>query len=153
MLIRENFPELAGWQLSILATDLSTAMLERAKTASYRQLEVNRGLSSQQLLKFFERSGMDWRLKPEIRSMVQFQPLNLTSPFAGLPHFDVVFLRNVLIYFDVDMKRQILGKVRGQMQPDGYLFLGGAETTMNIDSTFERAPFDRAGCYRIVGGR
>lgn len=153
MLLREHFPELAGWQVTILATDLSLAMLERAKAACYRQLEVNRGLSSQQLLKFFERSGLDWRLKPEIRGMVQFQPLNLTSTFSGMPRFDVVFLRNVLIYFDVDMKRQILGKVRAQLQPDGYLFLGGAETTMNIDSAFERAPFDRAGCYRIVGGR
>lgn len=149
MLIREHFPDLAGWHIDIIATDLSTAVLERARAGCYRQLEVNRGLSTPQLLKYFERAGLDWRLKQEIRNMVQFKQLNLVSDWPGLPRFDVVFLRNVLIYFDVDMKRAVLGRLRRHLASDGYLFLGGAETTMNIDVAFERAPFDRAGCYRI----
>jgi len=152
MLIREHFPQLADWQISITATDLSRVVLDRAREGIYRQLEVNRGLSSAQLVRFFDRSGMDWRLRPEIRNMVRFDTLNLIAPWPALPQADIVFLRNVLIYFDVDVKRQVLGKVRRQLAPDGFLFLGGAETTMNIDGAFERAPFDRAGCYRIGKG-
>jgi chemotaxis protein methyltransferase CheR len=150
ILLKEHFPQLAGWDLKIFATDLSNAMLERAKAGSYRQLEVNRGLSSQQLLRFFDRSGLDWQLKPEIRSMVSFAPLNLVAPWPPTPTFDIVFLRNVLIYFDVDTKRRILAGIRGRLAKDGYLFLGGAETTMNIDPRFERAPFERASCYRVI---
>lgn len=150
ILLKEHFPQLAGWEVQIFATDLSKAMLERAKTGSYRQLEVNRGLSSQQLLRFFDRSGLDWQLKPEIRSMVTFAPLNLVAAWPSTPTFDIVFLRNVLIYFDVDTKRRILSGIRGRLAKDGYLFLGGAETTMNIDPSFERAPFERASCYRVL---
>lgn len=150
ILIREHFPELSTWTVRILATDLSTAMLERARTGRYRQLEVNRGLSSMQLVTHFEREGLDWRLKPNIRSMVKFSQLNLLDSCVSLPKFDIVFLRNVLIYFDVDVKRDILKKVRQHLASDGYLFLGGAETTMNIDNAFERAPYERAGCYRFA---
>lgn len=150
MLLRDQFPELASWNVRILATDLSTAVLERARSARYRQLEVNRGLSAAQLVKHFERDGLDWRLKSGIQSMVQFSQLNLLDAWLNLPSFDIVFLRNVLIYFDVDVKRTILKKIRQRLSPDGFLFLGGAETTMNIDNCFERAPFDRAGCYRIT---
>lgn len=150
MLILENFPELASWRVEIMATDLSTAVLERAKAGCYRQLEVNRGLSAQQLIRHFDRAGLDWRLKDNVRSMVQFSALNLVAPWPAMPKSDVIFLRNVLIYFDVAVKRQVLGKMRSQLLPDGYLFLGGAESTLNIDDAFERAPFERAGCYRIV---
>jgi chemotaxis protein methyltransferase CheR len=151
ILLKENFPQLAEWDVTLLATDISRAMLERAKAAAYRQLEVNRGLSSQQLLRFFDRSGLEWQLKPEIRSMVTFSPLNLIAPWPPTPTFDIVFLRNVLIYFDVETKQRILGGIRGRLAKDGYLFLGGAETTMNIDAHFERAPFERASCYRLMG--
>lgn len=151
MLLKESFPNLADWDVSIFATDLSHAMVERAKVGAYRQLEVNRGLSSQQLLRHFERSGLDWQLKPEVRKMVTFAALNLIAPWPVMPTFDIVFLRNVLIYFDVETKRRILGHLRGRMARDGYLFLGGAETTMNLDTNFERAPFERASCYRITG--
>jgi chemotaxis protein methyltransferase CheR len=150
ILIREQFPELIGWKVRIFATDLSTAVLDRARLARYRQLEVNRGLSAVQLLKHFEREGLDWRLKPEIQSMVQFSQLNLLDAWLSLPAFDIVFLRNVLIYFDVDVKKAILKKIRRQLVPSGFLFLGGAETTMNLDNAFERAPYERAGCYRLT---
>jgi chemotaxis protein methyltransferase CheR len=151
ILLKENFPELSGWDVTLYATDLSVAMLERARTGVYRQLEVNRGLSSQQLLRFFDRNGLEWQLKSEIRSMVTFAPLNLIAGWPPTPIFDIVFLRNVLIYFDVETKQRILAGIRGRLAKDGYLFLGGAETTMNIDSHFERAAFERASCYRVVG--
>jgi chemotaxis protein methyltransferase CheR len=154
ILLREHFPELSAWDVTILATDLSTAMLEKARSGCYRQLEVNRGLSGQHLVKYFERTGLDWRLRADVRSSVQFEPMNLIAPWRSTPSFDIVFLRNVLIYFDVDVKRSILGKVNQRLARDGYLFLGGAESTMNLDSSFERAPYERAGCYRLtsVGG-
>ena len=150
ILLREHFPELASWNVTIIGTDLSNAMLERARAGSYRQLEVNRGLSSEQLLKYFERSGLDWRLRADIRNAVQFEHMNLVTPWPVTPPFDIVFLRNVLIYFDVEVKRSILGKVNKRLTRDGYLFLGGAESTMNIDPAFDRAPFERAGCYRLT---
>ena len=93
-----------------------------------------------------------WLLKDEIRQLVQFQQLNLIGPWPALPDMDVVFLRNVLIYFDVDVKRQILARVRRLLRPDGFLFLGGAETTLNLDDAFERVPFERSGCYRLRSG-
>ncbi|HEY8946130.1 MAG TPA: protein-glutamate O-methyltransferase CheR [Polyangiaceae bacterium] len=151
MLIRDHFPELAGWKLRIIATDLSTAVLDRAREAKYRQLEVNRGLSAAQLVKHFDREGLDWRLKSSIRNMVEFSQLNLLDVWLNLPRFDIVFMRNVLIYFDVEVKRAILKKVRQQLSPKGFLFLGGAETTLNLDEHFERAPYERAGCYRLTG--
>jgi chemotaxis protein methyltransferase CheR len=151
MLLREHFPELASWNVRILATDLSSAILERAREGKYRQLEVNRGLSAAQLVRYFERDGLDWRLKPEVRSMVKFSELNLLDNWLTLPTFDIVFLRNVLIYFDVDVKKAILRKVRQHLVRGGILFLGGAESTMNIDNQFERAPYERAGCYRLLG--
>jgi chemotaxis protein methyltransferase CheR len=153
IIIREHFPELASWELEFYGTDLSLGMLERAKAGRYRQLEVNRGLPVGQLVKYFERSGLDWHIRPEIKQMIRFQQLNLVAPWHGLPRFDLVFLRNVLIYFDVEVKKDILGKVRRHLAPDGYLFLGGAETTMNIDDAYERMPYEHAGCYRLAAAR
>ena len=149
MLLDDHFPTLAGWKVRILATDLSLAMLERARQGLYSQVEVNRGLSAQQLGKHFERQGLEWRLKDHIRRLVEFRQLNLIERWPVLPAPDIVILRNVLIYFDVETKKTILGKVRQLLRPDGYLFLGGAETTMNLDDAFERIPLDRAGCYRL----
>lgn len=149
MLLRDRFPTLAGWDVRILATDLSLEMLDRARKGVYSQVEANRGLSAPLLVKFFERQGLEWRLKDEIRRMVEFKQLNLIEPWPALPAPDIVLLRNVLIYFDVETKRVILGRVRRLLRPDGYLFLGGAETTLNLDDSFERVPFDRAGCYRL----
>jgi chemotaxis protein methyltransferase CheR len=148
--IHEHFPEVTGWDLKIMATDLSSAVIARAQKGAYRQLEVNRGLSASFLLKYFEREGLDFRVRPNVRSMVRFAELNLLQPWTILGKYDVVFLRNVLIYFDVDVKRAILKKVRQHMNPGSYLFLGSAESTMGIDDGFERAPFERASCYRLA---
>jgi chemotaxis protein methyltransferase CheR len=149
MLLREHGPSLKDWKLQLLASDLSTHVLERAKQASFNQLEVNRGLPAPLLLKYFRKEGAQWHLKDEVRQLVQFQQLNLIGPWPVLPEMDVVFLRNVLIYFDVEVKRQILARVRRLLRPDGFLFLGGAETTLNLDDAFERVPFERSGCYRL----
>ena len=152
MTIADAFPELRGWDLEIIATDLSKEMVERGRSGVYKALEVNRGLPAPMLIKFFTKVGVDYELKPEIRSMVRFSELNLIGPWPAFPTFDIVFLRNVLIYFDVDTKRAIIGRVKRLLAPDGYLFLGAAETTMNIDDGFERLPLERAGCYRRTSG-
>jgi chemotaxis protein methyltransferase CheR len=136
MVVREHFPELASWSVQILGTDLNTAVLSRAREGVYRQLEVNRGLPAPMLVKYFDRQGTEWRVKPSLKSIVTFQDLNLLDRWPLFAPPDIVFMRNVLIYFDVATKREIFGRVRKTMRGDGYLFLGGAETTMNIDNEF-----------------
>lgn len=152
MTIDDAFPELRGWDVQITATDLSKEMVERGKAGVFKALEVNRGLPAPMLIKYFTKVGVDYEIKPEIRSMVQFSELNLIGAWPAFPTFDIVFLRNVLIYFDVDTKRTIMGRVKRLLPPDGHLFLGAAETTMNIDDGFERLPLERAGCYRRTTG-
>ena len=149
MVIREHFPELATWDITFVATDLSTHMLEKCRQGKYSQLEVNRGLPAQLLMKYFEKKGMSWRIKEELRNMIDFQPLNLAGSWPPMPKVDIIWLRNVLIYFDVEMKKEILRKVRIIMQPDGYFFLGGAETTLNLDSHFDRLRYNGTSCYRL----
>jgi chemotaxis protein methyltransferase CheR len=151
MLMLEHFPALATWDVKIIATDLSQEILQRAKTGRYSQLEVNRGLPAPMLIKYFERAGLEWQIKDSVRKLVQFEELNLIRPWKGLPSCDFVFMRNVLIYFDVPTKKDILGKIRKVMRPDGYLFLGSAETTMNIDSNFNRVQLGKSSCYSIAG--
>lgn len=146
--IREHFPELASWRVQIVATDLNLEVLERARSGVYRQLEVNRGLPASLLVKHFERVGADWRLKPEIRSMVRFEAMNLLDRWPLFGAQDIVFMRNVLIYFDLPTKRNILRRVRENLRPDGALFLGGAETTLNIDDGFETVRTAASAFYR-----
>lgn len=152
MLLQEHFPALADWNVRILATDLSAEMLERARRGVYSQFEVNRGLPAHLLVKYFERRGPEWRLKEAVRRPVEFRKVNLVEPWPPMAAPDVILMRNVLIYFDVETKKTILGKIRRLLPPDGYLFLGGAETTMNLDDAFERIPFERSGCYRLRRG-
>jgi chemotaxis protein methyltransferase CheR len=148
MSLRESFPELAAWDVMIMATDISRQVLERARSGRYKQVEVNRGLSAAMMLKYFHRDGLEFELSRDIRSMVKFEELNLIQTWPRLPVFDVVFLRNVLIYFDPETKRSIVSKVRRQLIQDGYLFLGGSESLPIDDTAFERIPMQRAGCYR-----
>jgi chemotaxis protein methyltransferase CheR len=153
MMLANSLAMHPGWSVQIIATDLSEEMLTKAKAGRYGQLEVNRGLPAQMLVSNFERIGMQWEVKEHIRQMVDFRPLNLARPFDNaVPSADVIFLRNVLIYFDTETKKQVLKRVRSVLRPDGYLFLGGAETTLNIDEAFEPVQFDRATCYRLRGG-
>jgi chemotaxis protein methyltransferase CheR len=148
MLIKDNYPELGGWKVRLLATDLSTQILDKAREGIFNQTEVNRGLPLPMLLKYFQKNGLTWQIKDEIRKMVEFRQVNLVEPFPQLPPMDIVFLRNVLIYFSPETKKEILGKVKRVMRPDAYLFLGGAETTMNLDVSYERLQVNKAVCYR-----
>jgi chemotaxis protein methyltransferase CheR len=148
MLLAEHFGELAGWEVGILATDLSTAMLTRAREGSYSQLEVNRGLPAAMLVKHFAKEGMHWRVVPGLRRAVEFRPLNLDAAWPPLPRMDLVLLRNVLIYFDVETKRTIAGRMGRLLQRDGYLVLGAAENLLGLDDAVERVIFGRTICYR-----
>ncbi len=148
MIIREHFPELQGWKLKLIASDLSTQILDKARQGIFNQTEVNRGLPMPLLLKNFEKKGIGWQIKEEIRKMVDFKVINLIEPFPVMQSPDIVFLRNVLIYFAPEVKRDILNKVRKIMKPDGFLFLGGAETTMNLNVAFERVQIGKAVCYK-----
>lgn len=149
MLLREHFPQLAAWQVRFLASDLSQEALRRAREGRFTQLEVNRGLPAPLLVRHFAKDGLDWRIHDDFRRMVEFRELNLIEelPLAG--QFDVILLRNVLIYFDLETKRAVLARCRRLLRPDGYLFLSGAETTLNIDGAFVRVDFDKGGCYRL----
>lgn len=149
MLMREWFPQLAGWNVTFIASDLSRDVLERARAGRFSQLEVNRGLPAALMVKYFKKFGLDWEISPDIRKMVDFRLVNLLEAWPAMPLLDLVFIRNVLIYFSNETKTKILGRIRGMMHPSGYLFLGGAETTMNLDDQFERMPVEKTGCYRI----
>src|SRR3954468_8256204 len=122
MTLREHFDELLSWDVSILGSDISTDVLEKAREGRYAQIEVNRGLPEPLLLKYFDRAETAWSVKQELRQGIEFRPLNLMNAWPNLPCMDVVFLRNVLIYFDADTKRDVLTRVRNAMAPDGYLF-------------------------------
>jgi chemotaxis protein methyltransferase CheR len=148
MLVSEYFPNLLKGRCSILATDLSSEMIERARQGQYTQLEINRGLPARLLVKHFQRLGAAWQLKDEIRRLVDFRLFNLAVDWPKLPAMDVVFLRNVLIYFDLPTKRVILGKVRQLLRQDGWLFLGGPETTLNVDDAYQRVQLEGTVAFR-----
>jgi len=137
-----------GTQLEIVATDLSDQVLGRAKEGLYSQLEVNRGLPAPMLVRHFAREGAGWRVSRELRAKVSFQRHNLLHPPPAGPRFDLVFLRNVLIYFDQPTKQAILRRVQQSMAPDGFLVLGAAETTVGLDDTWERVAISRGSVYR-----
>lgn len=137
---------LNGFRIDILATDLSGDVLERARAGSYSQFEVQRGLPIQMLLKYFTQAGDVWQVSPELRSMVQFRTLNLLNDFTPLGRFDIVFCRNVLIYFDQPTKTQVLNRIAPQIAEDGYLVLGAAETVVGLTSAFKPMP-DKRGLY------
>lgn len=149
MLAREHFPTLVKGRLRIIATDLSEAILARAREGLYSQIEVNRGLPATELARYFDRQGLCWRIKPEIRRMVDFQQSNLAGAWPNLPLMDVIFMRNVLIYFGIETKKQILNNVRRALKPDGYLFLGASETTLNLSAAFEPITLGKTTCYQL----
>lgn len=148
MLLRDHFPTLMGWHLRILATDLSTEMVERARSGRFSTIEVGRGLTPALLARHFHRQGTDWVLAEEVRRMVEFRTLNLLDSWSSLGTQDLVLLRNVLIYLDSAIKKGILARVRQVLVPDGYLLLGAAETTLNVDEQFEVVQLERTTWYR-----
>jgi chemotaxis protein methyltransferase CheR len=144
--LKEMGQELRGWRFDILATDIATGVLEKAKSGIYSQFEVQRGLPVTMLIKYFSQVGEMWQIAPEIRGMVKFQPLNLLHDFSALGPFDLVFCRNVLIYFDQDTKIDVLNRIGRVMASDGYLALGGAETVVGLTGAFKPVA-DRRGLY------
>lgn len=149
MLVREHFPTLVGWNLRLIASDFSGQILTRARQGRYTQLEINRGLPESLRDRYFQPQVDRWQIAPNIRQMVDFRQLNLIDSWSMLPSIDVIFLRNVLIYFDIETKKSILAKVRKLIKPDGYLFLGGGETTLNLDDAFKRVQVEKSVCYRL----
>jgi chemotaxis protein methyltransferase CheR len=152
MVLHDRLAADPTWNLRVLATDLSEEMVRRTRAGRYSQLEINRGLPAAKLVRHFTRAGTDWLVNEPLRRMVEARQLNLAAPFPRLPPVDVLFLRNVLIYFKLETRRQILDRVRRVLRPDGYLVLGGAETTLNVDA-FECVPLDKATVYRPRGGQ
>lgn len=139
MMLKET-PALAGWRIEIVATDLSMDILAQAKAGSYSQFEIQRGLPIQYLVKYFAQQGDKWNVKDDLKSMITFKTANLLGDFSGLGQFDLVFCRNVLIYFDVATKAKVLGAIKGVTKQDGALFLGGAETVIGISDAFKPTP-------------
>jgi chemotaxis protein methyltransferase CheR len=151
MLLRDSFPELGGWRVRILATDISRAVLQTARAGVYGQLEVNRGLPATLLIKYLDKRGVEWVVRDEIRSMVEFREINLAAAhtWGWLPRADLVLLRNVLIYQDLPTRRRVLAGVREVLRPDGWLLMGGAETTLGIDESFARVPIEGACAFGL----
>jgi len=152
MILKGMGAQLAGYKVQILATDLNGEVLERAREGIYSQFEVQRGLPIQQLVKYFEQVGERWQIAPELRDMVQFRPLNLLGDFRPLGTFDVVFCRNVLIYFDQATKTDVLDRMARQLPDDGFLLLGAAETVVGLTEMFKPVA-DRRGLYAPSGVR
>ena len=143
---------LAGWQVEIIATDISNEALEKAKSGIYSQFEVQRGLPIMMLVKYFSQVGELWQLTPELRAMVQFRSFNLLNDPTRLGMFDVVFCRNVLIYFDQPTKGDVLERIARVMPHDGYLVLGAAETVVGLTERFKPVADKRGLCVPLATG-
>ncbi|MGC2083129.1 MAG: protein-glutamate O-methyltransferase CheR [Bradyrhizobium sp.] len=150
MCLKEMGAALSGWRVEIIATDLSQEVLEKSKAGLYSQFEVQRGLPIQLLVKYFKQVGELWQINADLRAMVQHRQLNLLHDFSQLGTFDVIFCRNVLIYFDQDTKINIFGRLAKLMEPDGFLVLGAAETVVGLTDVFKPLA-ERRGLYRPSG--
>ena len=149
MILSEMAAQLNGWKIEIVGTDLSSEILNRAKEGMYSQFEVQRGLPITMLVKYFAQIGDRWQINAKIRGMVQYKEFNLLQDPMPLGRFDVVFCRNVLIYFDQPTKTRVLNSVSKLMPEDGFLFLGGAETVLGITDKFQMVPGQR-GVYGVA---
>lgn len=152
MSLKEMGAALAGWRVEIVATDLSQEVLEKSKAGIYSQFEVQRGLPIQLLVKHFKQNGEFWQISADVRAMVQHRQLNLLHDFSQLGVFDIIFCRNVLIYFDQDTKINVFGRLAKSMEQDGFLVLGAAETVVGLTDVFKPFP-DKRGLYRPTGER
>jgi chemotaxis protein methyltransferase CheR len=149
LLLRHHFPALSGWNVRLIASDLSTAMLERARRGRYSELEVSRGLPPELLEAYFHKQEDGWQIRDDLRRLVEVRPINLSGAWPRMPPLDLVLLRNVLIYFDVPTRQQVLDRVRRVLHPDGYLLLGGAETTHNLNDGFLPVSFEQTSFFRL----
>ncbi|MCW8860960.1 MAG: protein-glutamate O-methyltransferase [Rhodospirillales bacterium] len=151
MVLKEASAKLPGWKFEILGTDISKEILEKAKAGLYSQFEVQRGLPIQLMVKYFQKRDDQWQIDPALRAMITFKEFNLLHDMKAMGKFDVVFCRNVLIYFDPPTKAKVLANVASLMPSDGILFLGGAETVLGVSDKFRPLPGHR-GVYGLEGG-
>ena len=148
MLLHDFAARLAGWDVRVLATDFSHGILKRARAGCYSPIEMNRGLPAIQLVRHFRKADDAWELRPDVRERVEFRELNLKGPWPALPAMDLVLMRNVLIYFEPELRRRVLRQLALNLSPDGVLVLGSGETTLTLDDSFEAVPLGRATVYR-----
>jgi chemotaxis protein methyltransferase CheR len=153
ILLREAFPGLESWNVRLVGSDFSTAMLGRAQVGWFSPLEVSRGLPPDLLARYFRQQASGWQIKDDLRRMVDFRCINLGGLWPDWPPLDLVLLRNVLLYFDGPTRRRVLGRVASVLRPDGYLMLGGAETTDLLEDGFEPVTLGPATFFRLRGGR
>jgi chemotaxis protein methyltransferase CheR len=146
--LKEMERAIAGWRIEILATDISSGVLDRARRGLYTQFEVQRGLPVKLLVKYFTQVGEQWQIAPEVQAMVKFRRFNLLSDFASLRSFDVILCRNVLIYFDQNTKSNVLCRLAGTLASDGYLILGATETALGLSDRFKMIN-DTPGLYAL----
>jgi chemotaxis protein methyltransferase CheR len=151
MLLLEWLPANPGFTAQVVGTDISSQMVERARLGRYSQLEVDRGAEGH-LHKYFQNTGTDWQVRPEVRELVTFRQGNLALPPVGVPLCDVIFLRNVLIYFDVPTKRRVIEQARSRLRPGGFLVLGGAESVPSLGPDWRRRDLDRVVAFQNTGG-
>jgi chemotaxis protein methyltransferase CheR len=144
LLLEQN---LADWDIQILGTDFSSQVLERARAGKYQQIEVNRGLPASLLVKYFSRSGVDWQLSEAVRRMARFETIDLRKSMRTLGPFDLVFCRNVMIYFDAETKKKIMKELHGTLFRGGWLLLGGAETALGVEEWFDKQIIENATVY------
>ncbi len=156
MLLREHFPQLQGWRISLLASDLGIGVLDHARTGRYSQLEVNRGLPPTMLEKYFQRCATvgragtaEYQIDDSLRTTVDFRPINLIEPWPAMAPFDIVMLRNVLIYFDAETRKTVLRRILSLMRPDAYLLLGGSENSMHLADRMEPVQLGPFTCCRL----
>jgi chemotaxis protein methyltransferase CheR len=147
LLLAQHFPELHSWEVDFVSTDISPAMLKKCRDGTFSQMEVSRGLPAPMLIRNFTKDGLNWVVKPEIRKDLRFESLNLAEPWPRMPKIDLVLMRNVLIYFDVETKRSIFKQLERVLASDGFLFLGAAETTMGVTDAFQREKVEGASYY------
>ncbi len=148
MIINEHFPALKTWRCEIIASDISQQAVDKGKAGRFTQVEVNRGLPIQLLIKYFKQNGAFWMVDQSLKKLIRFKKLNLMGPFIGINGIDVVMCRYVLIYFDQQTKKEILNKIVKVINPGGYLFLGATETPIGLPPNMKRKTFGRATCWQ-----
>lgn len=147
MMMLSTFPELRNWQVKLIASDISETVLKTARNGIYNQLEINRGLPTSLRDRFFSSEAGNWVAKSELKQWLEFKQVNLKAPFTGMGSLDLIFVRNVLIYFNVETKKEILEKMTKLLQPDGVVFLGASETATGVTEQIERKRFADTFAY------
>jgi chemotaxis protein methyltransferase CheR len=149
IMLKENFPELVNWKVELVGTDISPTALAQAREGRYSKIEINRGLAAPLLIRYFQQQDNRWVLRDDIRKMVEFREMNLAGSWHGLPVFDLVFIRNVMIYMSLDTRRKILRNLRHHIAPDGYLLLGSSENLLQTDEGFDPVEVDSSLFYKL----